>query len=146
MHDSGFKAIAWQMRDENMYAFIERKYHDRQALSDQAEAARKLAEKSQTIEGNPNPQYPRLLIEADIAQMKLEMAYVLDKNAQLAQYIDTLEFLHQRVGVLEGAYAHIKMLAETCRIDYALISKAVEFVKKFKQEHSDDKEKPTKSG
>lgn len=129
----------WNFRDEATYAFLEQKYRDREKLGAEYNEARKLADKSQTIDGRPNPQHPRLVLEADMAQIKLEMAYIIDRNGQLQQYIETLEYLHQRVGILEGAYGHTKMLAENCRIDYGLTKAMHDKINKAIKEREDEK-------
>lgn len=140
------RAALWNFRDEATYAFLEQKYRDREKLGAEYDAARKLADKSQTIDGKPNPQHPRLALEADMAQLKLEMAYIIDRNSQLQQYIATLEYLHERVGILEGAYGHTKLLAETCRIDYALVKDALDKIHKFLKEQKHDNKKPSAAG
>lgn len=129
------RAALWTFRDEATYAFLEQKYRDREKLGEEYAAARKLAEKSQTVDGKPNPMLPRLEMQADMAQMKLEMSYIIDRNSQLQQHIETIGYLHDRVGILEGAYGHTKMLAETCRIDYVLTKGLHEKLTKYLKEH-----------
>lgn len=112
----------WEIRDESYYSFLKHKYKDRAKLSQEAEDKRKAAD---AMVGSPH--HLRMTVEADMASMRLDMAYIVDRNNQLEQYLETVEFLHQKVGILEGAYSHIKMLAEVCRNDY------VDFAKKLKQ-------------
>lgn len=139
--ETGLEAFAWSMRDEGQYQFMARKYADRQKLSKEYEEKRKLADKSETIDGKPNPQHPRIRLEADMAQMRYEMAYILEKNSMLSEQIGILVQLFERVSLLEGAYHHTKMLAENCRIDYAAIAEGLKFFHTFKKEHARDKEK-----
>ncbi len=119
MNEDQIQSFAWELRDERHYQFIARKYHDRRKLAAEADEKRKLADKSETINGKPNPQHPRLCVEAEMAQMRYDMAYMVDKNTQLEQYIETIEFVHQRLGILEGAYGHIKTLVMGSRMDYS---------------------------
>lgn len=117
----------WSSRDEAFYAFMKEKYKDRQRLSTEAEQKRKAAEKMK----DTDPHFHRMAMSAEMAQLRLDMAYIVDRNNQLEEMIGTVEYLHQRVGIVEGAYSHTKMLAETCRIDYALISKGLTDIKKL---------------
>ena len=65
---------------------------------------RKVADKSETVNGKPNPQYPRLRLEAEVAQMRYEMAYMVAKNKSLESRFELLYGLYERVSLLEGAY------------------------------------------
>ena len=141
LSDAALAQYGWELHDERQYKFMEQKYHDRHKLFNEAEAARKLADKSQTIDGKPNPQYPRLCMEAEMANMRYEMAYIIDKNTQLSAIIETIAFMHQRVDILEGAYGHMKLMAETCKIDYSLVADALKSIKKLK-EQTDGKDIP----
>ena len=111
--------LAWGFGDEQFYTFLKHKYADRRQLKADAEEKRKAAEKM--IDGK-DPHYHRMAVTAEMAQLRLDMAYIIDKNNKLEQYIETIEYLHQKVGVLEGAYGYVKMLAENLRIDYSRIS------------------------
>lgn len=114
---------SWQfnMQDERQYDFIRQKYADRRALMEQAAEARKKADSSQTVDGKPNPKHPALVLQADMAQLRFEMAYVVDKNNHLEAQVNILADLSQRVSILEGAYSHVKMVAETCRNYYHMV-------------------------
>lgn len=133
---------AWTMRDEEQYQFLEKKYGDRRSLYEGAVHARKQADRSETIDGQPNPHHRRLVLEAEMAQMRYEMAYVIDKNKFLSQFIETIEFLHQRVGLVEGAYHHVKLLAETARIDYHAVAKGLTEIKKLKEQYNETATRP----
>lgn len=128
---------AWDFRDEEAYGFLEKKYHNRRLLWEASEHARRQADDAELIGGAPNPQYRRLVLEAEVAKLRYEMAYMVDKNKQLATLIEPLEFLFQRVGILEGAYGHVKLLAETAHTDYNLLEGAMkklsEMYDKFKK-------------
>jgi|GEM_PF-5633264 len=106
----------WEIRDEQYYSFLKHKYKDRQRLRTEAEEKRKAAEAMKD-----SPHRHRMTVEAEMASLMVDMAYIVDRNNQLEQYLGTIEFLHQKVGILEGAYAHIKMLAETCKNDYLVL-------------------------
>lgn len=101
--------IWWCFRDDKMNTLLENKYADRKKLAEEAEQKRQAVEKMDAA----NPLYHRAAVSSEMAQMRFEMAYIIDKNRQLAQYIETIEYLHQRVGILEGAYGHLKLLNET---------------------------------
>lgn len=115
----------WSLRDEAHCRFIDFKYADRQKLAEDWHEKRKLADKSQTIAGKPNPQYPRLIVEAEIAQTRFDMAYLVAKNQQLEQQIMMLNDLHQRVSILEGAYTYLRMLAETAKLAFESAMKTI---------------------
>lgn len=134
-NESGLAAYAWSMRDEGQYQFMAKKYAERKKLADEFDVKRKLADKSETIDGKPNPQYPRIRLEADMAQMRYEMAYIVEKNAMLSEQVQIMGNLFQRVDILEGAYGHMKLLAEGCRIDYTEIAKALKILKPLLKEH-----------
>lgn len=141
--ESGLGDWAWSIRDEGQYQFMATKYGDRKRLSEEYEAKRKVADKSETIEGKPNPQYPRIRLEADMAQMRYEMAYILDKNKQLSEQVEALTWLYQRVDILEGAYGHMKLLAETTRIDYHAVKSMMQKLQPLIKEQADGKETGT---
>lgn len=122
------EAWAWSMRDEGQYQFLRHKYHDRKGLADDCAQKRKLADKSETVDGKPNPEHPRLQMHAEMAQLRYEMSYIVDKNAQLETQIEALSYLCQRVDILEGAYGHVKLVAETAKVDYSLVAKALKSI------------------
>lgn len=111
----GIEDYSWSLQDEGAARFIAVKYADRRKLYDEWQAKRKVADKSETVNGQPNPQYPRLRMEADIAQMRFEMAYLIAKNHDIEQQIDILGSLHGRVSVLEGAYTFLTMGLQTAK-------------------------------
>lgn len=104
--------IWWCFRDEQMHTLLENKYADRKRLATEAEQKRQAVEKMEAT----NPLYHRAAVSSEMAQMRFEMAYLIDKNRQLAQYIETIEYLHQRVGIIEGAYGGLKLLLETANM------------------------------
>lgn len=106
------KDHAWNFRDEEQYSFIEKKFSDRRKLYEAAQYARKLADEAEPKDNQPNPQARRLRLEADMAIQRYEMAYIVDKNKQLQQIIEPLEFVFQRLSILEGAYSHVKTLGD----------------------------------
>lgn len=128
----------WKLRDEQAYTFIEQKYKNRQSLQQYADLARKLSDSSQTIDGKPNPHHPLLEARAEVAQLRLEMSYMIERNAHLQGYVEQIEFLYQRVSIVEGAYQHTKLLAETAKIDYSLIRSLADRLNKFLTERKND--------
>ena len=106
----------WTIRDEGYYSFLKIKYQDRAKLSQEAQEKRKACDSM-----GDSPHRHRMSVEADMATMRLDMAYILDRNNQLEQYLETIEFLHQKVGILEGAYSHVKLIAENCRNNYDIL-------------------------
>lgn len=112
---------AWNLRDEGYYEFLKTKYQDRAKLATEAEQKRKAAEKAK----DTDPHYHRLQVSSEMASLRLDMAYIVDRNNQLEQYVSTLEFLHERVGILEGAYGHTKLMAEIVRADFELLKKTL---------------------
>lgn len=122
--------IFWSFRDESFYNFLKHKYSDRQKLSQEAEDKRKALDKMK----DGDPLYHRCAVSAEMASLRVDMAYIVDRNNKLEEMIETISFLHQRVDILEGAYSHTKMMAETCRIDYGLISKLHEKLKPLLEE------------
>lgn len=139
-NEHSMEAMVWAMRDERVYSMLERKYTDRKKLAAEAEDARKLAEKNQTIDGKPNPLLPMLLMRAEIAQLRFEMSYIIDKNTHLGSIIETVDYLHTRIGIAEGAYAHVKMLAEGNRIDYVVTKELHAKLTTFLKEQADAKD------
>ena len=111
--------LAWGFGDEQHYSFLQHKYGNRRQLKDDDEEKRKAAEK---MADGKDPHYHRMAVTAEMAQLRLDMAYIIDKNNKLEQYIETIEYLHQRVGILEGAYGHLKLLGENMKFDYSRIS------------------------
>lgn len=115
MNDEQIGAYAWTLQDEGASNFIDLKYSDRRKLHYDYHLKRKLADKSETIDGKSNPHYPRLRLEADMAQMRFEMSYLVAKNKQLETQISILANMFERMGVLEGAYSALTMGLENVK-------------------------------
>lgn len=99
----------WSMEDQANAEFLALKYQNRKQLGDDWTEKRKLAEMSKTKEdGKPNPLYPRLAMEAEMARMAFDMAYVIQINENLKQQVEILSSLYERVGLLEGAYSYLR--------------------------------------
>jgi hypothetical protein len=109
------KSFQWSIQDEAQFEFIAIKYGDRKKLYDEYHEKRKLADKSETINGKPNLHHPRMLLEADVAQMRWEMAYLLSKNKELEERTQILSGLYERVSILEGAYNFLTMGFENAK-------------------------------
>ena len=103
--------LFWSFRDESFYNFLKHKYADRQKLSAEAEEKRKALDKMK----DGDPLYHRMAVSAEMASLRVDMAYIVDRNNKLEEMIGTVEYLHQKVGILEGAYGHLKLLYETCK-------------------------------
>lgn len=127
--------LMWSFRDESFYSFLKFKYQDRAKLQAEAEEKRKAVDKMK----DGDPLYHRMAVSAEMAGLRVDMAYIVDRNNKLEEMIETISFLHQRVGILEGAYGHMKMMAETVRIDYSLISKLHEKLKPLLKEQENGK-------
>lgn len=119
---------AWQ--DEVEYAHIKLEYEDRKALYHEARNKQKALEETTP----DNPLYHRIAVSAEMARMRLHMAYMLNENKKLTQMIGSISWLHEQVAILQGAYGHIKMLAATVRIDYDAIAKGLSVIAKLKEE------------
>lgn len=100
---------AWSMQDEGREELIALKYRDRKKLDEEAQKLWRAADSSQTVNGKSNPHYPRMKLEADVAEMRFEMSCVLAKNKDLQEQINILSGLYQRVSILEGAYNFLTM-------------------------------------
>lgn len=101
----------WGIQDEAEREFLRTKYADakaRHALAEDWVAKRKHADKSKVVDGKPNPHFPRLNLEADIARVFYEMAHVVEMNNQLFKHIELLSSVSPRVDLLEGAYTHLR--------------------------------------
>ena len=82
--------------------------------------------------------YHRMAVSAEMAKLRVDMAYIVDRIAKMETVIAATARLHQRVDILEAAYGYQKMLAEKSRIEYALIAKGLEDIKKLKEELSNE--------
>lgn len=114
--DKDDDVAAWKYADNTEYTHIKWRYRDRPAIGEEFAAKRKSFEKMST----DDPFYHRAAVSVEMAQMRYDMSYIVAMNNKMQEYINTISFLHDQVGVLQGAYAHIKLLAEKARIDYAI--------------------------
>jgi len=113
MHDSqSQEGMFWAFSDEQFYSFLKRKYHDRAKLASEAEAKRKALEKVK----DSDPMYHRMAASAEMAALRLDMAYMIDKNTKLETFLETIGYMHTRLDIVEGAYGHLKLLFEQCRL------------------------------
>lgn len=137
----------WNFEDEAHNDWVQFKYgkENRAKLKDDYTTKSKLAEKSKTLpDGRPNPHHPRLQLEADLAQTRYDMAYLVARNQELENKMEILVQLFDRVGILEGAYSHIKTVAEVAKIDYGLISQGLREIKEIKDLKAKSQPQPTK--
>jgi len=108
----------WSAHDQAQLNFLQRKYGDREKLGDAWVEKRKHAAMNEKIDGKPNPHYPRLAMEAELARMAYDMAYVLEQNSMMQEQINILTELYHRVGLLEGAYAHLSQSTDYVKNQY----------------------------
>lgn len=120
--------------DKTSYDCMLSKYSDRKAIGDEAIKKRKALEDIKTVDEF----YHRLEFSAELAQMRWDMAFIVEENKRLHEIIETVGWLHQRMDVVYGAYSHIKMLADKSRIDYAATESCLKQVLKLKKEFEDE--------
>lgn len=128
------EAVFWKYADEMEYTYIKERYSDRKSLME--EASNKLKAFKET---EPNSRmYHRIAVSAEMAKMRVDMAYVIDKNTKLEEMLGTVAFLHQRIDILEGAYSHIKIVAEKCRIEYGVMASMLKDMKKLREDMTNE--------
>lgn len=109
----------WSMQDEAQAQFLPMKYKERDALGADWQAKRKLADKNRLREdGTPNPHHPRLVMEAEMANMRYDMAYVIEQNRRLQEQANILMSLFDRVGMLEGCYGYLRQAFDCVKSQY----------------------------
>lgn len=137
----------WDFQDEAHNQWVQWKYgkENRAKLKEDYQNKTKMVEKSKTLpDGKPNPHLPRMQLEADLAQTRYDMAYLVDRNQELENKMEILVQLFDRVSILEGAYSHIKTVAEVAKIDYGLISQGLREIKEIKDLKAKSQPQPTK--
>jgi hypothetical protein len=109
----------WSGQDSAELRFLQMKYRDRAALCEEWIEKRKIAAMNKESEdGKASKHYPRMAMEADIARMAYEMAYILEQNSMMQEQINILTELYQRVALLEGAYTHLSQSTEYVKNQY----------------------------
>lgn len=109
----------WHMFEDENYKLIKQRYGDREQLGNDWIEKRKIADKSEFKEDRkPNPLYPRLRMEADIARMAYDMSFLLEANAIMQEQIMMFSSMFQRMAILEGAYSHLMAAHGNVREDY----------------------------
>jgi hypothetical protein len=126
----GEEGWAWPFQDENAAKLVAMKYEDRKALTAEALAKRKAL---QDID-DKNPFYHRAAVSCEMADMRCDMAYLILENKRLRELVEPIGWILQRIDILEGAYGHVKMLAESSRIDYGHIAKGLKEIIKLREE------------
>ena len=126
------KEMAWSFEDEVEYDYIKLRYSDRKKLSERALETRKAAKDIDQA----NPLYHRIAVTAEMAKLRCDMAYMVDRMEQLQATIGAMSYIHQQVDILTAAFGYQKMLGEKARIDYGLIAKALKEVEQLKVELS----------
>lgn len=120
----------WSHQDSVEYDYIRMRYTDRKAL------LHEMANKKKALASiNPdNPQYHRIAFSAEMARLRADMAYIVGENDNMRELVDTIRDLHDQMGILRGAYSHVKLLADRSQMDYKLITKAIDEMLKLKRE------------
>lgn len=127
--DSSEPGSFWNWQDEVESSNINMRYSNRQRMLNDA-----IKKKKAFQDTTPDNQlYHRIAVSAEMARMRVDMAYLIAENIHLKGQIGTIRWLHDQLGILQGAYAHNKMLAEQARIDYAKIAKGLEDIGKLKE-------------
>ena len=114
----------FSFQEEAQDRWVQFKYgpENRKKLEDDWREKSKLAENSKLLkDGKPNPHYPRLQLEADMAQTRFDMAFIVAKNVEMQRKLEMFEQLFERISILEGAYSHVKLIATNAKIDYDLV-------------------------
>lgn len=94
-------------------------YGDIETLGADWKAKQKATEGAEFLpDGARNPHHPRLLIETDIARMMYDISYLLHQNRNLSNQVAMLSDMHQRMGILEGAYGHLMAMAQSVKLEY----------------------------
>ena len=90
------------------------RYADTEAIGDKWIEARKLAEKHKGT-----PHHARYEMAADIARLTYDVACVIKLEAtnsqMLGNFLAILEGMQHRLGILEGAYAHLMLIANSAK-------------------------------
>lgn len=109
----------WNTSDTAELHFMQLKYRNRKELCEAWIEKRKIASMNKEInDGKPSPHYPRMAMEADIARMAYEMSFVLEQNSMMQEQINILIDMYPRVGLLEGAFAHLSQSTEYVKNQY----------------------------
>lgn len=116
----------WDISDEATEAFLKHKYQDRKILKEDHTAKKKIAEGQRLLDGKPNPQAPRLRLEADLAETRYEMSLIIHRNQVIERKLDMLEGLFERLALVEGAYSHLRLKSELANIDLLAAKKLYE--------------------
>lgn len=112
--------LDWTSQDESNFDFLKRKYQDREAMGEEWITKHKDAERNKIKEdGKPNPQYPRMAMEANIARMQFEYATIIARLDIMEHQQEIMAGLFQRVGILEGAYQSLAVATQTVKVDYS---------------------------
>lgn len=107
------------LQSDPNWDMIRRRYADTNALGEDWAAKRNAAAKMKTgKDGAPNPLYPRYALEAEVARLTFDMAYLVESNRLLKEQNDIFSELFQRVGILEGAYGHLMASVQTVKLEY----------------------------
>lgn len=110
----------WTAQDEANYDFLKKKYEHRELLGEQWLHLRKTASQNEFKEDGKtrNPNYPRLAMEAELARLVFDNAYLISRMEMMQQQVDLVGALFQRVGILEGAYQSLALATSTVKGDY----------------------------
>lgn len=121
--------------EENL-ELLHYRYGDSRKLGEEWMAKDKLAERNKLLtDGRPNPQHPRLVIEAQQARICYDMSYIMQWKKQVAEQMEMMAELAMRMTILEGAYGHLKLQLGLTKEEYqASITRWVQERRAWKEE------------
>lgn len=128
--DDNYAFRKWSFGEEANYNFIKERYKNRQKIGEEALSKKKAFEKMKA----DDPLYTRAAVSAEMAQMRWDMAYMVAMNERMREYVESLDFVHQQISILSGAYQHTKLLADDARINYARIHKGLKLIETLTEE------------
>lgn len=120
----------WTSQDNSNYLSLKSRYGDRNALGDEAISKKKALKETAA----DSPLYQRAVVAAEMAALRWDMSYIVAENEKMREHCSTISWLHEQLSIVQGAYAHTKMLAERARIDYSLTDTTLKIITKLKEE------------
>lgn len=120
----------WTFQDQSNYLSLKSRYSDRKNLGEEAIAKRKALKEMPA----DSPLYQRAAVASEMASMRWDMSYIVAENEKMREMASTISWLHEQLSITQGAYAHVKMLAERSRIDYSAIKKGLKQISQLTEE------------
>lgn len=128
--DDKIEASFWQHQDSVEYNYIRLRYANRKELLDEMAHKKKVLNATKETD----PHYQRIAMSAEMARLRADMAYIVGENDNMRGLIETMRDLHDQMGILRGAYSHVKLLADDSKMSYSLIAKGLSEIIKLKGE------------